>query len=43
MILDPTYTAKAASAMVEWARGEETSEDDRVIFWHTGGHPALLA
>lgn len=43
VILDPTYTAKAASAMVEWARGEETSEDDRVIFWHTGGHPALLA
>jgi 1-aminocyclopropane-1-carboxylate deaminase/D-cysteine desulfhydrase-like pyridoxal-dependent ACC family enzyme len=43
VILDPTYTAKAAAAMVEWARGDEMRSDDRVIFWHTGGHPALLA
>ncbi len=43
VILDPTYTAKAAAALVEWARGDEMQRDDRVIFWHTGGHPALLA
>ena len=43
VILDPTYTAKAAAALVEWAGSEEMQRDDRVVFWHTGGYPALLA
>jgi 1-aminocyclopropane-1-carboxylate deaminase/D-cysteine desulfhydrase-like pyridoxal-dependent ACC family enzyme len=32
VVLDPTYTSKAAIR-----RG------DRIVFWHTGGAPALLA
>jgi 1-aminocyclopropane-1-carboxylate deaminase/D-cysteine desulfhydrase-like pyridoxal-dependent ACC family enzyme len=43
VILDPVYTAKAASALVDWIRSGRVSNDERVIFWHTGGHPAILA
>lgn len=43
VVLDPTYTSKAASGLA----GEHASgrfDDARaVVFLHTGGHPALLA
>lgn len=40
VILDPTYTAKAAAGM--FARVGATV-DERVVFLHTGGAPGLLA
>jgi len=43
LVLDPTYTAKAAAGMLEWLRGGQGSPKDRVVFLHTGGHPGLLA
>ncbi len=43
VILDPVYTSKAAAGMVRWIRDGRIPEGDRVIFWHTGGHPALFA
>jgi len=42
LILDPVYTAKAAAAMIEWVRQGRVPASDRVVFVHTGGHPALF-
>jgi len=43
MVLDPVYSAKAASGMLAWIRKGSVPPEDRVVFLHTGGHPALLA
>ncbi len=43
IVLDPVYTAKAAAGMLSWIRSGSVREGDRVVFVHTGGHPALLA
>jgi 1-aminocyclopropane-1-carboxylate deaminase/D-cysteine desulfhydrase-like pyridoxal-dependent ACC family enzyme len=43
IVLDPVYTAKAAAGLVDWARAGRITRGDRVVFLHTGGHPALLA
>lgn len=43
LVLDPTYTAKAAAGMIEWVRDRDVPSDERVVFLHTGGHPGLLA
>lgn len=42
VVLDPVYTGKAAAGMVDWVRSGRIGPDDRVVFVHTGGHPALL-
>jgi 1-aminocyclopropane-1-carboxylate deaminase/D-cysteine desulfhydrase-like pyridoxal-dependent ACC family enzyme len=42
LILDPTYTGKAFTALLEMAGGE-IPEGSRVLFWHTGGLMNLLA
>ena len=42
IMLDPVYTAKAAAALVTMSsRG--CSGSDVVVFWHTGGMPAVFA
>lgn len=43
LILDPTYTAKAAAGMIAWIRAQEGAPPHRIVFLHTGGHPGLLA
>ena len=43
VILDPVYSGKAASGLVDWIQGDRVPRDHRVVFWHTGGHPAVLA
>jgi D-cysteine desulfhydrase family pyridoxal phosphate-dependent enzyme len=43
VILDPVYTGRAAGGMVDLIRGGEISSDESVLFWHTGGTPALFA
>jgi len=43
VVLDPTYTAKAAAGMIHWIRARGVAPDERVLFLHTGGHPGLLA
>jgi L-cysteate sulfo-lyase len=35
--LDPTYSAKAAAALVDLCRRGAFRADETVIFWHTGG------
>lgn len=41
ILLDPVYSAKAFAGLVSMARGRELA--GRVLFWHTGGLPTLLA
>ena len=43
VVLDPTYTGKAAAGLVAYLQEGAIPDGDRVIFLHTGGHPALLA
>lgn len=43
ILVDPTYTAKAAAGMVTAVREGRFPAGDRIIFLHTGGHPALFA
>jgi len=42
IVLDPVYTGKAAAGMLDWIRHERVGRQHRVVFVHTGGHPALL-
>lgn len=43
ILLDPVYTGKAAGGMIDLIRKGFFSPDDTVLFWHTGGMPALFA
>ncbi|KPJ81508.1 MAG: hypothetical protein AMS19_08085 [Gemmatimonas sp. SG8_23] len=43
IILDPTYSSKAAAGMIEWIEHRGLETGDRVVFLHTGGAPGLLA
>lgn len=43
IVLDPTYTAKAAAGMFAWARERRIEPGQRLVFLHTGGAPGLLA
>jgi D-cysteine desulfhydrase family pyridoxal phosphate-dependent enzyme len=42
VILDPVYTAKAMAALIDWVRKGKLTENDNVVFWHTGGQLALF-
>jgi D-cysteine desulfhydrase family pyridoxal phosphate-dependent enzyme len=43
ILLDPVYTGRAFGALVDLIRQGEFSSHDQVIFWHTGGVPALFS
>ena len=43
LFLDPTYTAKAMAALIGRVRGRQFGDGQTVLFWHTGGQPALFA
>ena len=43
ILLDPVYTAKAMSALVDDVRSGRVPGDQPVVFVHTGGTPALFA
>jgi 1-aminocyclopropane-1-carboxylate deaminase/D-cysteine desulfhydrase-like pyridoxal-dependent ACC family enzyme len=43
LILDPVYTAKAMSALVDHIRRGEIGADETVVFVHTGGLPITYA
>ncbi|MGH9902112.1 MAG: D-cysteine desulfhydrase family protein [Pyrinomonadaceae bacterium] len=42
IILDPVYTAKAMAALRDWIAKGRLTENDTVLFWHTGGQLALF-
>ena len=43
VVLDPTYTSKAAAGLLDGLRTDRFRGAGAVVFLHTGGHPALLA
>jgi len=43
LILDPVYAGRAAAGMVDLIRQGFFKRGDQVLFWHTGGTPALFA
>lgn len=43
LLVDPVYTGRAAAGLIDLARKGFFSNDERVLFWHTGGTPALFA
>lgn len=43
VVLDPTYTSKAAAGFVDFLRRGGADAGERVIFVHTGGAPGLFA
>lgn len=43
ILLDPVYTGKAAAGLIGMARSSQLASDERVLFLHTGGAPALYA
>ncbi|MGZ8620796.1 MAG: 1-aminocyclopropane-1-carboxylate deaminase/D-cysteine desulfhydrase, partial [Actinomycetota bacterium] len=42
IFLDPVYSGKAMVALLAWLRDGRIGNDDTVLFWHTGGSPALF-
>jgi len=42
VLLDPVYTARAMGGLIDMIRNKEFSSRDTVLFWHTGGIPALF-
>jgi len=43
ILLDPVYTGRAAAGMIDLIRKGFFTKDQSVLFWHTGGTPALFA
>jgi D-cysteine desulfhydrase len=43
ILLDPVYTGRAMGGLINMIRSGELDKEDRVLFWHTGGTPALFA
>ena len=43
LLLDPVYTGRAAAGMIDLIRKGYFKKDETVLFWHTGGQPALFA
>ncbi|HMN62164.1 MAG TPA: D-cysteine desulfhydrase family protein [Anaerolinea sp.] len=43
LLLDPVYTGRAAAGMIDLARSGFFRPGETLLFWHTGGTPALFA
>ncbi len=43
LLLDPVYTGRAAAGLIDLARKGFFQKGETVVFWHTGGQPALFA
>jgi D-cysteine desulfhydrase family pyridoxal phosphate-dependent enzyme len=43
LILDPVYTGRAAAGMIDLIRQGYFKPDETVLFWHTGGTPAIFS
>ncbi len=42
VLLDPVYTGRAMAGLMGMIRAGELTRADTVLFWHTGGTPALF-
>jgi L-cysteate sulfo-lyase len=43
IILDPVYAGRAMGALIDLIRKKAFRSDETVLFWHTGGAPALFS
>lgn len=43
IVVDPVYTGRAMGALLDLIRKKAFRPDETVLFWHTGGAPALFA
>ena len=43
LLLDPVYTGRAAAGLIDLIRKGFFKPGEKVLFWHTGGSPALFA
>jgi L-cysteate sulfo-lyase len=43
IVLDPVYTGRSMGALIDLIRKKVFRSDETVLFWHTGGAPALFA
>jgi len=43
ILVDPVYTGRAAAGLIDLIRRGVIARDETVLFWHTGGIPALWA
>ena len=43
ILLDPVYTGKAMAGLIDLVRSGQIGAGETVLFWHTGGIPALFA
>lgn len=43
LLLDPVYTGRAAAGLIDMVRKGTILAGSTVLFWHTGGTPALFA
>jgi D-cysteine desulfhydrase len=43
LLLDPVYTGRAAGGLLDLVEKGFFRRSERVLFWHTGGQPALFA
>ena len=43
LLLDPVYTGRAAAGLINLIRRGQFQRGQTVLFWHTGGTPALFA
>jgi len=43
LLVDPVYTGRAGAGLIDLIRHGFFPETDTVLFWHTGGGPALFA
>jgi L-cysteate sulfo-lyase len=43
IVLDPVYTGRAMGALLDLIRKKAFRPDETILFWHTGGAPALFS
>jgi L-cysteate sulfo-lyase len=43
ILLDPVYTGRAMAGLIDLVHQEVYRPDENIVFWHTGGIPALFA
>jgi D-cysteine desulfhydrase family pyridoxal phosphate-dependent enzyme len=43
LLLDPVYTGRAAAGLIDLVSKGFFKKNETVLFWHTGGQPALFA
>ncbi len=43
LLIDPVYTGRVFGGLIRMIEQKEFSNDENILFWHTGGTPALFS